>query len=105
MKQDLSILERLFSLRGKSVLVTGAAGGIGRVLAVAMAEAGARLALHDVALEHLADPCQAVRDVGGETFPLAANLLDVEACRGLITNAHAALGRLDVLVNCAGVNR
>src|SRR5512135_3704348 len=81
MKQDPSILERLFSLRGKSVLVTGAAGGIGRVLAVAMAEAGARLALHDVALEHLAQPCQAVRDVGGEAFPLVADLLDVEACR------------------------
>jgi NAD(P)-dependent dehydrogenase (short-subunit alcohol dehydrogenase family) len=105
MRQDRSILERLFSLRGKSVLVTGAGGGIGRVLAVAMAEAGARLGLHDVAPERLAESCHAVRYVGGETFPLVADLSDVQACQGVIAKAHAALNRLDVLVNCAGVNR
>jgi len=75
------------------------------VLAAAMAEAGARLALHDVASDRLVEPCQAVRDAGGEAFPLVADLSDVGACQKLIGEAHASLGRLDVLVNCAGVNR
>jgi NAD(P)-dependent dehydrogenase (short-subunit alcohol dehydrogenase family) len=49
----LSLLKRLFSLEGKTALVTGAAGGIGRVLAVALADAGAVVGLHDLTLAQL----------------------------------------------------
>ncbi len=41
-----SVLERLFSLDGKTVLITGASGGIGQTLAVALAEAGAAIGVH-----------------------------------------------------------
>jgi 2-deoxy-D-gluconate 3-dehydrogenase len=100
-----SILERLFSMQDKTVLVTGAGGGIGHILAIALAEAGAIIGLHDIALERLAEPQRAVTAAGGRPIALVADLGDVEACRRLIAEAHQRLGRLDVLINCAAINR
>jgi NAD(P)-dependent dehydrogenase (short-subunit alcohol dehydrogenase family) len=100
-----SLFERLFSLRGKTALITGAAGGIGQVLAVALAEAGAVVGLHDLSADRLVETQRAVEAVGGQAILFAADLQLVDACRRLIADAHAALGRLDVLVNCAAMNR
>lgn len=105
MTDRLTLFERLFSLEGKTVLVTGAGGGIGRVLARALAEAGAVVGIHDLTERHLEEPRRLIDEVGGESVPLTADLADVEACRRLIADAHAAMGRLDVLVNCAATNR
>jgi 2-deoxy-D-gluconate 3-dehydrogenase len=99
------IFERLFSLQGKTVLITGAGGGIGRVLAAALAEAGAEVGLHDLTPAQLAESQRLVEAVGGRAVTLTADLNDVEACRKLITEAQAKLGRLDVLINCAATNR
>jgi gluconate 5-dehydrogenase len=100
-----SVLERLFSLAGKTVLVTGGAGGIGRELAAGMAEAGAIVAVHDQDLDRLAEPVRRINAVGGEAVPFAAALDDPAACGRLIEQVHTRLGRLDVLINCAGTNR
>jgi len=100
-----SLLQRLFSLQGKAVLITGAGGGIGRVLARALAEAGARVAIHDVNADLLAESSRAIAGAGGEAVSFLADLATVECCRQLVREVHDSLGRLDVLVNCAGVNR
>ncbi|MBV9850859.1 MAG: glucose 1-dehydrogenase [Armatimonadetes bacterium] len=100
-----SLLNRLFSLEGKAALVTGASGGIGQALAVALAGAGARVGLHGRAMAALEATRSQVVQEGGEAILLPAELSGVDACRQLIRDAHAALGRLDVLVNCAGMNR
>jgi len=105
MEDSVSPLERLFSLEGKAAPVTGAAGGIGRVLAAALAEAGAAIGLHDLTPAQLEEPRRQVEAAGGQAVTLTADLSDVEACRRLIAEAHAALGRLDILVNCAATNR
>jgi NAD(P)-dependent dehydrogenase (short-subunit alcohol dehydrogenase family) len=105
MHRHHSILERLFSLQGKTALITGAAGGIGRVLAVALAESGATVALHDLTVDRLGETQAAIAAGGGNAHMLAADLQDVAACQALITAAHGALGRLDILVNCAAMNR
>lgn len=105
MTQQASLLERLFSLEGKIALITGAGGGIGRVLAVALAEAGATVALHDLAAERLTATVDAIRMVGGQAVPFVADLAEVAACQQLITEVHQAFGRLDILVNCAAMNR
>src|SRR4051812_21775557 len=100
-----SILDRYFSLAGKAALVTGASGGIGRALAVGLAGAGASLALHGRSETQLAETARAVEAVGREPAILTADLDDPASCDRLIGEALAAFCRLDVLVNCAGMNR
>jgi len=105
MSDSPSLLARLFSLEGQAALVTGASGGIGRVLAAALAGAGAAVGLHGTragALEEVRDEIEAA---GGRAVVLPADLGDVETCRKLVQDTVAALGRLDILVNCAGMNR
>jgi NAD(P)-dependent dehydrogenase (short-subunit alcohol dehydrogenase family) len=105
MAESRSILERLFSLEGKTALVTGASGGIGRALSVALAEAGAVVGLHGTNEERLEETRRCVEEAGGQSVVLTADLRFLESCRQLIAEAHAALGRLDILINNAGMNR
>ena len=102
---NASVLDRLFSLGGKTALVTGASGGIGQALALTLAEAGATVGLHGRAVGPLEDVHRRITDAGGEAVVLTAELADVDSCRRLIADAHQALGRLDILVNNAGMNR
>src|SRR5205814_1258304 len=105
MKDAGSIFHRLFSLRGKTALVTGASGGIGRAVAVGLAEAGATVAVHGRKQQELAETSRPRDKAGGKAVPFAADLRDVEPNATLIADVHRATGRLDVLVNCAGMNR
>ncbi len=98
-------LEKLFGLAGQTALVTGASGGIGRALAVGLAGAGAVVGVHGRQVTELEATRTAIEAAGGRAVVLPAELADVDACRRLIAQAHEALGRLDVLVNCAGMNR
>ena len=91
----------MFDLTGKRALVTGASGGIGREIAKALAQAGARLALSGTrvsALEEVAN------EIGGAAV-LPCNLSDLAAVDKLVSQAEAALGGLDILVNNAGMTR
>jgi NAD(P)-dependent dehydrogenase (short-subunit alcohol dehydrogenase family) len=100
-----AFLDRLFALSTKTVLITGATGGIGEALAVGFAQAGATVGVNSRSLEKAAATCQAIEAAGGKAVRLPADITTVDACRQLIADAHAALGRLDILVNCAGMNR
>lgn len=100
-----SVLERLFSLEGKSVLLTGASGGIGQVLAVALAEAGAAVGVHGRDETRVQETCQKVQAAGGRAVPLLGDIADVDLCRELVQQTVDAFERLDVLINCAATNR
>ncbi len=95
--------QRRFSLDGRVALVTGAGGGIGRAFAWALAEAGARVAAHDRSVAAL----KPARDLLGRDEltmdEFEADLEDVDVCGELVAAVHARCGRLDVLVNCAGI--
>ena len=92
----------MFDLSGKTALVTGASGGIGSAIAKALADQGAKVALSGTREEAL----QAVAaDIGGDPVILPCNLSDGEAVDALIPAAVEALGKLDILVNTAGVTR
>jgi NAD(P)-dependent dehydrogenase (short-subunit alcohol dehydrogenase family) len=93
---------RRYPPAGKAILITGASRGLGRALALALAQKGARLALtarDEAALEETAALC---RSAGAETFTFAADLEQPDACARLVEQSVAALGGLDVLIANAG---
>ena len=83
---------------GKAFLVTGAGGGVGGATARLLAQLGARLAITDVNAAALAETANVTGAV-----PLVGDLRHVSACDEIIARAVASLGRLDGLVNAAGV--
>ena len=92
----------MFSLAGKTALVTGASGGIGGAIARALAAQGARVALSGTRVDAL----KAVQaEIGGETAVLACNLSDAAAVDALVGQAEAAMGKLDILVANAGITK
>jgi 2-deoxy-D-gluconate 3-dehydrogenase len=86
----------LFSLRGKGALVTGAGRGLGRAMAVALAEAGADVAAVDV---------EPLDGVGSATREVDLRALTPDAAAELVAGARGELGDLSVLVNNAGMIR
>jgi NAD(P)-dependent dehydrogenase (short-subunit alcohol dehydrogenase family) len=91
-----------FSLTGKTALVTGAARGLGRAIALSLAEAGADVAL---GLRDRSADGGLVADItalGRRVLPLAMDVTDLAQSRGAIDAAVSEFGRLDILVNNAG---
>lgn len=88
---------------GKAVLVTGAAKGIGAGIAERLVEAGARVALLDVDREALAAKHAELAGGDGALLALPADLVDEEQTRAAVDAAAAHFGRLDAVVNNAGI--
>jgi NAD(P)-dependent dehydrogenase (short-subunit alcohol dehydrogenase family) len=92
-------------LRGRVALVTGGSRGLGREMVLAFAERGARVVIASRKLES----CRAVADeverrFGAEALPVAVNVSDWEQCDRLVEAAYDRFGRVDVLVNNAGLS-
>jgi NAD(P)-dependent dehydrogenase (short-subunit alcohol dehydrogenase family) len=98
------ILDRMH-LKGKSALVTGASKGLGRVMAIALAEAGADLGLTSRTVEGLNDTAVVIQRLGCRAAVLPADVTDVIQVRALAEKALEELGRIDILVNAAGGHR
>jgi short-subunit dehydrogenase len=90
-------------LRGGTALVTGASGGIGRSIALALGREGMDVALSGRREDALASVADALRATGVRAAPLTADLADPGSVDPLVERAEAALGPLDVLVNNAGI--
>jgi len=87
----------------QGVLVTGAASGIGEKVAHAIGREGAVVAVADRNEEGARRVAEAVRRAGGRAHAFVVDVTDAQAVAGCIAGASAELGRLDVLVNSAGV--
>jgi len=93
-----------FSLKGKTALVTGSSRGLGAGIAVALAEAGANVAVHgSQAVPQAA--LDAVSKAGTETIGLVGDVSDAAACASLVEQVLERFGRIDILVNNAGIIR
>jgi dehydrogenase/reductase SDR family member 4 len=93
-----------FGLEGKVAIVTGGSRGIGRSIALGLAEAGADVAIAARKPEALAEAAAAVRALGRRAFPVPTNVRRIEDLRHLVDTTRRELGRVDVLVNNAGTN-
>jgi NAD(P)-dependent dehydrogenase (short-subunit alcohol dehydrogenase family) len=92
-----------WDLKGRVALVTGASSGIGRGLALALAERGMHVALAARGEEELAAAAAECRAFGVRALPVVTDVAEPEQCKRLVERAAAELGGLDLLVNNAGV--
>ena len=92
-------------LTGKTALVTGASSGIGRSTALALAEAGASVALVARRAERLKDLVAQVEAGGGKALARPADVTSEADATGAVEDAVGHFGRLDILVNAAGMTQ
>jgi short-subunit dehydrogenase len=95
------------NLNGKNIILTGAAGGIGRPLAFALSKKGARLALVDRDQERINTICANINQLGGVAVAIVTDFqvseLSQNPTQMVVDEAVRLLGRVDVLINAAGI--
>ncbi len=92
-------------MQGMAALVTGAGGGLGQAVALALAEAGADLCIADIKHVGLAETAAQIEALGRKALVHAADLSVAANCAPVVAAAVAAFGRLDALCNVAGLFR
>lgn len=91
-------------LSGKVAFVTGAARGIGRAIALRLAESGARVAINDLPEEKAVDlVIEEIKGRGGEAIPAPADITDSQSVKTAVNSVIETWERIDILVNNAGI--
>ena len=92
----------MFTLEGKTVLVTGAAGGIGRAIVKTLHSLGAVVGITDISKEALDAFASELKD---RVFVFEADLTNAESIKELVKSAENQMGKIDILVNNAGITK
>ena len=92
-------------LQDKIAVVTGAGRGMGRSISLQLAEAGANVAVADINAQNVEETSIAVKELGRESLAIHADMGNVGDVDRMITRAKEAFGRIDIIVNNAGVTR
>src|SRR6185369_2439142 len=100
---DQRTVTDMFRLDGRVAVVTGASSGLGVAFAQGLAEAGADLVLGARRADRLQDTAALVEAAGRRALTVETAVSDPEACTRLVALAMEELGRVDVLVNNAGI--
>jgi len=98
----MTILEK-FKLDGKVALVTGASGGLGQAISIALAEAGADVAVHSHHDGGANETCSLIEKTGRKSFAVSGEMSDKSVPQKLIDETVKEFGRIDILINNAGV--
>jgi meso-butanediol dehydrogenase/(S,S)-butanediol dehydrogenase/diacetyl reductase len=93
-----------FDLADKAVIITGAAGGIGRCVAKTFVRAGAKLLLADIQDEKVRDLAAELNRDGAQSAAVAADVVDSASLATMVETAITKLGAVDVLIHCAGLD-
>ena len=96
--------QNLFNLNDRVILITGAAGGLGQAMAVGLAEYGAQIALADLRLENINDILAQIDNLGKRAAAYKVDITDRNNITEMVEKVHKDFGRIDVLINSAGVN-
>jgi len=91
-------------LTGKVALITGGGRGIGRAVALALADCGAKVAIASRTIEELQMVKAEIEEKGGECFITTADVSRVSECYEMVEKVYQWYGKLDILVNSAGIN-
>lgn len=94
-----------FKLDGKIALVTGATGGLGQAMAIALAEAGADVGVHCHLAGEAAETRAAIENLGRRTLEVSGDMADKDVPKRLIEQTIERFGRIDILINNAGMIR
>ncbi|SIT67514.1 3-oxoacyl-[acyl-carrier-protein] reductase [Edaphobacillus lindanitolerans] len=93
-------------LEGKTAIVTGASRGIGRAIAIRLAEEGARVAVNYAGSEDKAnETVRIIEEAGGEAFAIRASVSDADDVKTLVDETASRFGSVDILVNNAGITK
>ncbi len=92
-------------LTGQAAIVTGAAKGLGRAIAINLARCGAKVACIDINTESLAETVGAIRAAGGTAEPMACDVTDSQRVAAVVNEVVKLWGGLQILVNNAGITR
>lgn len=93
-------------LENKVALITGAARGIGRAIALKFAEEGASIAFCDLAMDEVAMKTKSeLEALGAKVLAVASDVSSFEGAQGVVDQVMAEFGRIDILVNNAGITR
>jgi 3-oxoacyl-[acyl-carrier protein] reductase len=87
----------------KVALVTGGSRGIGRAISLALGAEGATVVIAARTTDTLADAAELIRRAGGRAEPVVTELADEESIRALVRTTRERFGRLDILINNAGI--
>ena len=90
-------------LKGKTAIITGSGRGIGRAIALAMAEQGANIVVNDVNMESAGEVVAEIEAMGRQAIAVKADVTSEEQIKQMIETCINRFGKLDILVNNAGI--
>jgi len=103
MNTSASELPNPFSVRGKTIIVTGGASGLGKEYSLALARAGAMVVMTDLQFEHLDTVSRQIACMGGKSASVAGDISQASTAREVVDAALDQFGKVDGLVNNAGL--
>jgi NAD(P)-dependent dehydrogenase (short-subunit alcohol dehydrogenase family) len=92
-----------FSLEGKNAIVTGGGSGLGRVMCLALAEAGANVVIAGRRPGPIHETAEMIRKIGPEATAIPSDVIDSKQVNNLVEKAIAKFGQIDILINNAGI--
>jgi NAD(P)-dependent dehydrogenase (short-subunit alcohol dehydrogenase family) len=101
----MPLTEGLFRLDGKIALVTGGYGGVGAAVSQGLAELGAKVAISGRSLQKATAAVKSLTEQGYQAYATAFEASSVAETTGMVDEVADHFGRLDILVNCTGLNR